>query len=84
MATDLKYYDLETASGTVQVQLNDKDAEARGFDVKKGRATARATTAAKKAATTPNKSTTAANKADTGGVGTTSTADAGSTPADTK
>lgn len=85
---ELKYYDLETASGTVQVQLSDKDAEARGYDVSKGRPGPKpAKRAGTKAATTANKGGAAANKAadnaDTGGVGTTSTADAGSTPAGT-
>lgn len=91
---DLKYYDLETASGTVQVQLTDKDAEARGYDVSKGRPGPKPAKrgGSTKAATTANKGGTAANKAatdkeaanaDTGGVGTLSTADAGSTPAGT-
>lgn len=91
MATELKYYDLETASGTVQVQLTDKDAEARGYNVKDGRPGPKpAKRAGTKAATTANKGGAAANKAaadkdaDTGGVGTLSTADAGTPPAATK
>ncbi|QUD15914.1 hypothetical protein [Nocardia phage KYD2] len=86
MAAELKYYDLETASGTVQVQLTDKDAEARGYSVKDGRPGPKpAKRPAAKSSAAANKAATAANKdADTGGVGTTSTADAGTPPAATK